>query len=226
MTQGTDIGRLRDEASREDYASMARLARALYASGLGPREVLREAYGTDFPDEVFVLVGAGLSSLDLLAYFTHQPWQLAVPPGQDGPEEGGSEEDPGPLAETELLVLALDPDLLPLAQIPAATSAGDDRIVCYRIEELRAGRTTVHCLRAAPYPYSELRDTEAVRCGDSLLEVLYEVHADGLRRLEEELHQPWNRGAGSVDPGEVEQARATLDLVEELRRRAAGRQEG
>lgn len=231
MTPGTDIGRLRDEASREDYASMARLARALYASGLGPREVLREAYGTDFPDEVFVLVGAGLSSLDLLAYFTPQPWQLAVPPerdgpGEDGSEQGGPEEVPGPLAETELLVLALDPGLLPLAQIPAATSAGDDRVVCYRIEELRAGRTTVHCLRAAPYPYSELRDTEAVRCGDSLLEVLYEVHADDLRRLEEELRQPWNRGAGSVDPGEVEQARASLELIEELRRRAAGRQEG
>ncbi|MBL1111561.1 hypothetical protein JK364_03910 [Streptomyces sp. 110] len=200
---------------------MARLARALYASGLGPREVLREAYGTGFPEEVFVLVGAGLSALDLLAYFTHQPWQLAVPP-----EQGGPEKVPGPLAETEQLVLALDPGLLPLVQIPAATSAGDDRIVCYRFEELRAGRPTAYCLRAAPYPYSELRNTEAARCGESLLAVLDEVHADALRRLEEELQQPWNRGAGSVDPGEVEEARASLELVRTLRRRAAGRQEG
>ncbi|MGV9855493.1 hypothetical protein ACWDWU_43095 [Streptomyces sp. NPDC003442] len=221
MNPEADIGRLRDEASREDYASMARLARALYASGLGPREVLREAYGTGFPEEVFVLVGAGLSALDLLAYFTHQPWQLAVPP-----EQGGPEKVPGPLAETEQLVLALDPGLLPLVQIPAATSAGDDRIVCYRFEELRAGRPTAYCLRAAPYPYSELRDTEAARCGESLLAVLDEVHADALRRLEEELQQPWNRGAGSVDPGEVEEARASLELVRTLRRRAAGRQEG
>ncbi|MCQ8190684.1 hypothetical protein [Streptomyces rugosispiralis] len=221
MNPEADIGRLRDEASREDYASMARLARALYASGLGSREVLREAYGTGFPEEVFVLVGAGLSTLDLLAYFTHQPWQLAVPP-----EQGGPQEVPGPLAETEQLVLALDPGLLPLVQIPAATSAGDDRIVCYRFEELRAGLPTAFSLRAEPYPYSELRDTEAVRCGESLLAVLDEVHADDVRRLEGELHQPWNRGAGSVDRGEVEQAHASLELVRRLRRQATGRQEG
>ncbi|QLH27506.1 hypothetical protein HYQ63_43125 [Streptomyces sp. Rer75] len=200
---------------------MARLARALYDSGLGPREVLREAYGADFPEEVFVIVGAGLSSLDLLAYFTNQPWQLAVPP-----EQGGPADVPGPLDDTERLVLALDPGLLPLVQIPAATSAGDDHIVCYRTEELREGRPTVFCLRSAAYPYSEVRDAEAVRCGDSLLDVLYEVHADDARRLEEELHRPWNRGAGSVDRAEVEQAHASLELVEELRRKAAGRQEG
>ncbi|MGR3932383.1 hypothetical protein [Streptomyces sp. BRA346] len=215
------VERLREAASRDDYGSMARLARALYDSGLGPREVLREAYGASFPEEVFVIVGAGLSSLDLLAYFANQPWQLAVPP-----ERGGPADVPGPLDDTERLVLALDPGLVPLVQIPAATSAGDDHIVCYRTEELRAGRSTVFCLRSAAYPYSEVRDAEAVRCGDSLLDVLYEVHADEARRLDEESRQPWNRGAGAVDRAEVEQAHASLELVEELRRKAAGRQEG
>ncbi|MGA6155246.1 hypothetical protein ACPEIC_18065 [Stenotrophomonas sp. NPDC087984] len=213
--------RPRSEASRDDYASMARLARALYDSGLGPREVLRECYGVGLPDEVFAIVDAGLWSLDLLAYFTNQPWQLAVPPDRGGPADA-----PDPMADTELLVLALDPDLMPLVQIPAATAGADDRIVCYRIEELRAGRSTAFCLRAAPYPHSELRDAEAVRCGESLLAVLYEVHADDLRRLEEELHQPWNRGAGSVDRGEVEAAHASLELIQRLRGQASGRQEG
>ncbi|MFJ8691749.1 hypothetical protein [Streptomyces roseolilacinus] len=214
------VDRLREAASRDDYASMAGLARALYETGLDPREVLRVCYGTGFPEEVLTIVDAGLWSLDLLAYFTNQPWQMAVPPDRGGPAD-----DLDPIVDTELLVLALDPDLMPLAQIPAAKAGEDDRILCYRVEELRAGRATVFCLRAAPYPYSELRDTEATRCGDSLLSVLHEVHADELRRLEEELHRPWNRGAGSVDRREVEQAREAVELVRELWRRATA-QEG
>ncbi|URM88804.1 hypothetical protein LUW75_00835 [Streptomyces sp. MRC013] len=213
------VDRLRQAASRDDYASMASLARALYGTGLGAREVLRECYGTDFPEEVLTIVDAGLWSLDLLACFTNQPWQMAVPPDRGGPAD-----DLDPIVDTELLVLALDPDLVPLAQIPGVEAGEDDRVLCYRVGELRAGRPTVFCLRAAAYPYSELRDTEATRCGPSLLAVLHEVHADDLRRLEEELHQPWNRGAGSVDLGEVEQARAALERVRELSRRAASRE--
>ncbi|MFG1685157.1 hypothetical protein ACGFNP_33690 [Nonomuraea sp. NPDC049269] len=211
------VDRLRAEASREDYASMARLARVLYETGLGPREVLRECYGVMFPEELFVVVDAGLWSLDLLAYFTNQPWELAVPPDRGGPAE-----TPDAMADTESLILARDPDLVPLLQIPAARAGGNDRIVCYRLKELRAGRPTVFCLGAEPYPSVEVCGGEAVRCGESMLAVLYEEHVTDLRSLEEELHSTWNRGAGSVSGDEAKQARASLEMVVELQRQADG----
>ncbi|MFD8563136.1 hypothetical protein ACFV1N_38175 [Streptosporangium canum] len=205
------VDRLRAEASREDYASAARLARVLYETGLGPREVLCECYGVMFPEELFVVVDAGLWSLDLLAYFTNQPWELAIPPDRGGPTD-----TPDAVADTESHILARDPDLMPLLQIPAARAGEDDRIVCYWLEELRAGRPTVFCLGAAAYPTME------ARCGESMLAVLYEEHAADLRSLEEESHSPWNRGAGSVSGDEVRQARESLELVLELQRQAAG----
>lgn len=213
------VGRLRAGASRDDYASMARLARALYSTGLGPREVLRECYGVAFPEEVFVLVEAGLWSLDLLAYFTNQPWELAVPPGRGGPAEL-----PDVLADIESLLLARDPDLIPVLRIPAARAGEDDRIVCYRLRELRAGRSTVYCLHEEAYPAKGVREGEAVRCGDSVLAVLHEEHSASLCALEAEWNSPWNRGAGSVSGDEVAQARASLELVAQLRRTADGRQ--
>ncbi|WP_431903413.1 hypothetical protein [Nonomuraea sp. bgisy101] len=209
------------EASHADYPSMARLARALYETGLGPREVLRECYGVTFPEELFVVVDAGLWSLDLLAYFTDQPWELAIPPDRGGPAD-----TPGSMADTESLIVARDPDLMPLLQIPAAQAHEEDRIVCYRLEELRAGRPTVFCLGAEAYPSGQVREGEAVRCGESMLAVLYEEHAASLRSLEEEVHRPWNRGAGSVSWDEVEQARESLALVAELRRRAVVKDDG
>ncbi|MER5932598.1 hypothetical protein [Streptomyces sp. NPDC002054] len=210
---------LREEASRGDYGSMARLARALYGCGLGPREVVRECYGVDFPEEFFALVDAGPWVRYLLVYFTNQPWQLAVPPERGGPAEG-----PDEMADTELLILARDPDLMPLFQIPAYAPGEDDRVVCYRLAELRAGRPTLYCLDVTDYPGIEVRDTEAVRCGESMLTVLEDAHADDLRRLEEEARLPSNRGAGSVDRSEVDQASESLELVRELARKLAGPQ--
>ncbi|MET7463737.1 hypothetical protein [Nonomuraea sp. NPDC005501] len=209
------VERLRTEASREDYASMARLARALYETGLGPREVLRECYGVMFPEELYVIVDAGLWSLNLLAYFTNQPWELAVPP-----EHGGPVDTPDATADTESLIFARDPDLVPLLQIPAARAGEDDRIVCYRLEELQAGRSTVFCLGVEAYLTMKEREGEAVRCGESMLAVLYEEHAADFRSLEEEWNSPWNRGAGSVAGDAVKQARDSMELVMELQRQA------
>lgn len=213
------VGRLRAAASRDDYASMARLARALYGNGLCAHEVLRECYGVAFPEEVFVVVDAGLWSLDLLAYFTNQPWELAVLP-----ERGGPANLPDSLADIESLLLTRDPDLLPLLQIPAAQAGEDDRIVCYRLEELRAGRSTVFCLAVEAYPSTGLREGEPVRCGDSMLAVLREEHAASVRSLEEEWNSQGNVGAGSVSGDEIMQARASLEMVEELQRTADRRQ--
>ncbi|MFC8918414.1 hypothetical protein ACFT5C_21855 [Streptomyces sp. NPDC057116] len=203
------VDRLRARAARDDYASMARLARALYGTGLGPREVLHECYGVAFPDEVFVVAEGGLWRLHLLAVFTNQPWQLALPPDRGGPAAM-----PDGMVDMELRFLAGDPDLMPLVRIPAADPGREDRIVCYRLSELGAGRSTVFRL-------FESSDTEdALGCGGSLLEVLHAEHTAAVRRLEKEQRSPLNWGAGSVDE-ELDRAYESLDRVEELRRQAA-----
>ncbi|CAL9605065.1 hypothetical protein [Streptomyces sp. enrichment culture] len=205
---------LRAEASRDDYASMARLARALYETGLGPREVLRECYGVTFPPEVFVLVEGGLWRLELRARFTNQPWQPAVPPSLGGPSARVNS-----MRDTERRLLAEDPDLMPLCAVPAVAFDTPDQVVCYRLGELREGRSTVFAL-----PRTAAART-AVRCGDSLLEVLYGEHVRAVRRLEAQRDSPSNWGAGSVDDEEVEEEYAALERVRELRRRADARQE-
>lgn len=202
---------LRAGATRDNYASMARLARALYGTGLGPREVLRECYGVTFPDEVFVLAEGGLWRLHLLALFTNQPWQLALPPDRGGPAA-----TPDGMVDMELRFLAGDPDLMPLVRIPAADPGREDRVVCYRLSELRAGRSTVFRL----FESSDAED--ALGCGGSLLEVLHAEHTASVRRLEKEQRSPLNWGAGSVDE-ELDQAYESLERVEELQRRVAER---
>ncbi|MEV3987776.1 hypothetical protein AB0J57_02595 [Streptomyces sp. NPDC049837] len=203
------LDRLRAEASRDDYTSMARLARALYETGLGPREVLRECYGVTFPPEVFVVVEGGLWRLDLRARFTNQPWQLAVPPDHGGPSDRINS-----MVDTELRLLAEDPDLMPLFRIPAFQFDTADQVVCYRLSELREGRSTVFAL-----PRTAAAG-QAVRCGDGLLEVLHGEHVRAVRRLEAEQDNPSSWGAGSVDDEEVEEAYEALERVRELQRRA------
>lgn len=214
MTPDT-LGGLRAAASRDDYGSMTRLARALYGTGLGPRDVLRECYGVDFPPEVFVLVEGGLWRLDLRARFTDQPWQLAVPPELGGPSARITS-----MADTERRLLAEDPDLMPLCRVPAVEFDTPDQVVCYRLGELRAGRSTVFAL-----PRTAAAGA-AVRCGDSLLEVLHGEHVRAVRRLERERDDPSNWGAGAVDDEEVEEAHEALERVRELRRRAAAWRDG
>ncbi|MFE7129517.1 hypothetical protein ACFVIM_01510 [Streptomyces sp. NPDC057638] len=210
-----EIDRFRAEASREDYASMARLARALYGTGLGTREVLRQCYGVSFPEEVFVIADAGPWGLGLFARFTNQPWQLAVPPGRGGPAD-----TPGGMAAEERRIVAGDPDLLPAMRIPAAASEREDRLVCYRLGELRAGRSTAFRLWWSDSP------EEALYCGDSLLDVLHKEHARALRELQKEFFSPSNWGAGSVDHEEVEEAQETLERVRDFQRQVANRQLG
>ncbi|MFI6638408.1 hypothetical protein [Streptomyces sp. NPDC050504] len=216
-----DLAELRAQATRADYASMARLARALYADGLDAREVLRECYGVTFPDEVFAVVDAGLWALDLRANFTNQPWELAVPPTRGGPAER-----PDPLAEVEARLWERDPDLLPVLEVPGAGAGDADRVLCYRLTELRAGRPSVFALAEEPYPARGIAPGGAERCGDCLLDVVREEHARTLRALEEELNSPWNVGAGSLAADEVEDARATLEHIDRLRGTVDGQRDG
>lgn len=201
------------EASRADYASMARLARALYQEGLGPREVLRRCYGVEFPEELFAILEAGSQALPLMMVYTNQPWELAVPPDRGGPRPVAHLLD-----DVERKVYARDPDLVPLGLILNSHSRWAGRVLCYRLAELDAGRPAVFGIEEEVRP-----DDQVVRCGDSLLEVLREHHADVLRGLEAEWRHPSNFGAGSVDLEELAEVRSLVERIGELERRIASR---
>ncbi|GII62807.1 hypothetical protein Skr01_28920 [Sphaerisporangium krabiense] len=201
------IERLHAKASRADYASMARLAKALYAHGAHPREVLRRCYGVDFPPEYFLIAGQRRSGLHLLVTFTNQPWKLGVPPSQ-----GGSMPGPYQLIErTERRIFARDPDLVPLMRLSGFGLKVYDTVICYRLTELRQGAATVFGIKQRANP-----DDAVVRLGDSMLEVLHAHHVDHVHHLEWVLEQPWNRGFGALDRKSVEDVRSLVEQIEDL----------
>jgi hypothetical protein len=206
------IERLRAESSRGDYASMIRLARALYDAGLGPREVVRQCYGVAFPEEFFAMTEAGLAVLHLLVVYTNQPWEVAIPPDRDGPRPV-----PHLLDDVERKIYARDPDLVPLVLINT-DSRSVGTVICYRLAELQAGRATVFGIGKDVTP----RD-EVVRRGESLLAVLHEHHVDDLRGLERKWGHPSNRGAGSIDLEDLAEVRSLIERIEELQRQVASR---
>ena len=197
---------LRAEASRDDYPSMARLARALYETGLGPREVLRECYGVEFPAEFFVLHEADPS---LLFLFTNQPANLAVPLDRGGPPPTAD-----PMSKTERDVFTRDPDLVPLVLCLKAYAAFGGKFLCYRLSELAAGRSTVFAIERYATP-----DSEITRAGDSLLAALYEHHTAHLAWVEaEERATAGQSGGGTVDEEDIAIAQERLVEIEDLRR--------
>ena len=205
------IERLHSGSTRGDYASMARLARALYAAGFRPREVLRRCYGVVFPEEFFVIAEA--APLALLMVYTNQPWELAVPP-----DRGGLRPVPHLTDEIERKIFTRDPDLVPLAVILEPHTRLYGTVLCYRLADLRAGRSTVFGVGREVTP----SDT-AERLGDSLLGVLHGHHVDVLRWHEERFGHPSNRGAGSIELSDLAQVRSLLERVEELQRQVAAR---
>jgi len=209
----TDLERLKREASRNDYRSMARLARALYESGETVRRVLRECYGVEFPEELLAIVDARARRRAPHAQFTNQPWRLAVPLGQGGPAP-----EPHGLEVIEQRTFAVDPALVPLLVLRNPDSVHGNSLLCYRLDELAAGRSTVIGLRAFWY-----RDSVAIPepYGDSLVGVLHEHFAENAHRLERELDSPSNRGAGSIDPTYVSDAQGALARVEDIERQLA-----
>ncbi len=212
---GNDLDQLRAEASRADYASMARLARALYRHGLGPREVLRECYGVSFPEEVFVVTDARPLKPRLLMDLTNQPWLLVLPT-----ERGGLPEEPYGDHEVERELFHRDPDLLPLATMLDADDEHGDLVACYRLSELADGRTTVFgCY------LTHVLDDKVSRHGDSLLEVLHKHVAEHLRQVKDEVGQPGNLGAGSLDDQNIASAQQMVERVEEFQREVTSRQE-
>jgi hypothetical protein len=208
---GDPLEQLRAEASRADYASMARLARALYATGLRSRQVLRECYGVEFPEEFLVTAGERLPRSKLLANFTNQPWKIGKPANQGGPPAAATELT----EENERRIFARDPDLMPLMELIGHGTRLEDMMICYRQSGLRAGSTTIFGVRTPVAP-----DGQVEECGESLLAVLHAHHVAYLRHKEWIIRQPWERGEGSYSQRDVDSAAALVSRVEALQRQA------
>ncbi|MFJ4741140.1 hypothetical protein [Streptomyces sp. NPDC088775] len=207
------MSRARAETAHRDYPSMARWARALYETGRGPREVVRECYGTDFPEEFFLLAEENPHASDLLVDFTNQPWRLAVPLS-----EGGPPPEPDSREEIERRVFARDPGLLPLVVSLGMDTPLSNRVFCYHLDELHAGRPTVFGIGK-----SVRANEETVRFGGSLLDVLHRHHADYLALLTRQIGLPSNRGTGALIDEDVEEAQLLLEQVEQLQQKLADR---
>jgi hypothetical protein len=214
LVDSDDLERLRTDAASRDYPAMARLARALYENGLTTEQVLHECYGVEFPRELIVIADANPYALDLLATWTNQPWQLAIPLNRGGPASRADTIEP-----MERRLHDLDPDLLPLLFLvrPGIDVDDDELVLCYRLTELTAGRPTIFGVRQAA-----TRLDEVARRGDSLLAALHDHHAKYLHELEGELEKWYRKEADFVDEDEVEEVRALLDQVEAFQRAAEG----
>jgi hypothetical protein len=170
-----ELDALRAQASRADLASMARLALALHADGLRQRDVIRECYGVDFPDEFFAIA----ADLPLAGEWPSSfAWQVAVPPAR-----GGALEQPYRWNYTELALYARDPDLVPLLSLYDLNTNYGGQQLCYRLSELAAGRSAV-------FGVDTVEPDEATWCGSSLLDVLLAYHSEILARLELLSRQP------------------------------------
>jgi hypothetical protein len=184
----------------------------LYAEGVRSRQVLRQCYGVDLPEEFFATAGERLAWPRLMVHFTNQPWKLGIPANQGGP----------PLSPTELMdpterrIFARDPDLVPLMELHGSGTKLDDTVLCYRLTELRLGSTAVFGVKKSVDPADKI-----VYCGESLLAVLHAHHSDYLHRMEWIMEQPWNFGFGALDERAVDEARSLVGRVEALQRQAA-----
>lgn len=204
---GAMVERLRARSSRRDHASMARLASALYAKELRPRDVLQRCYGVALPAEFFATAVERLATPHLMATFTGQPWDLGVPPGPGGPPTGTT-------ASVEQRIFDRDPDLVPLMELIGEGTDLRRTVICYRLTELRLGNTAVFGINKNV----TVRD-QIVLCGRSLLTVLHRHHIELLRHYEEEMRQPQNWGADALDPRAVNEMRFLIGKVEALQRR-------
>jgi hypothetical protein len=187
---------------------MARLARALYARGLDPPNVLFECYGVGFPAEFFAVAAQRTMTPRLLVSFTDQPWGIAVPPSEGGPPDIGRGQDPALQR-----ILTADPDLMPLMEFGPVGHSRHGVTVCYRLSMLADDRTDVYAFTGRRGP--------VVRYGDSLLDVLYAHHVKHLRWNEWYVEQPWNYGIEWMSDREVDEARALVERIESIQRRIA-----
>ncbi|MEO7096850.1 MAG: hypothetical protein ABI175_26565 [Polyangiales bacterium] len=195
-----------------DYVAMATLARRLLEAGKSQSEVLEACYGVRFPEEVFALAELVAEGREPSALYNYLPWNLLIPLERGGPPTDLEADD------VEPRVFALDPSLVPLMILRGDFYEYAGAMICYRLDELAAGRTTIWGFQS-----DLMDDAVAKQYGDSIAAVIHAECADTVRRLENEYVSPYNRGAGSLDRAELDGARDNLARAEELIRRTAAR---
>jgi hypothetical protein len=188
--------------SAEEYESMARLARSMLEEGRSNEEILRACYGVAFPVEALVIAEMILEDVEPHVSYLQRPWELLTPLSQGGPRPANV------LDEDQQRLKELDSNLIGLVRL---YGDGSRRLLCYRKEELAAGRSTVFAL-----PEDLPAGCVAKQVGDSLGAVLREYHQRRVRAAEAEYASPGNRGAGSIDAEEVEGERQGLVRAEDL----------
>ena len=194
-----------------DHHAMARRARALYEAGRDPREVMRECYGVDFPDEFYVVAEA---TPRLMFKYTVLPWGLARPLDRGGPPQTTA-----PLDTFERPVLDRDPDLIPLGMclgVDEGIGAGlGGHFLCYRRSELAAGRSTVVSIDFQADP-----DCPITPRADSLLAALHAHLTEDEIRMTQERHRTAGHSGGSTwDDEDLAAAHEFVAKIEELQRR-------
>ncbi len=210
MTGERPDDRLRAEAAGGDHHALARFAHALYKSGLGPREVLRECYGVEFPVEFFVISEA---EPQLMFRFTILPWALARTPDRGGPPRTAALLD-----SLDRRVLDRDPDLIPLG---LCLGVDDDidfglggEFLCYRRSELAAGRSAVFSVA-----FDNTAESPITAWGDSLLEALHEHHAaNAVWTGQERRRTAGHSGGSAFDDEDVAAANKCVTDIEALQR--------
>lgn len=168
--------------------------------------MLRDCYGVPFPDEFFVIAATVVEQRAVPAIYTDRPWNLVTPLDRGGPPDANPTKQ-----KFELRLEALDPDLVPLLALSSDRHTHGGAWICYQRNELADGRSTVvgvprrFAEGAIPQPF-----------GNSLTSVLVEHFADLARQLETQYEHPSNQGAGSVEEGEVANARRWLAQAEAI----------
>ena len=207
-----DLSEIKKGARQDDYPSMEALARAALDAGQTPAEMLRTCYGVSFPAEVHMIDTMRGERRALPGTYANQPWSLLAL------ARGASDELRPMIGEYERRARTIDERLLPLLLLQDDGGTHSGWFVCYRIDELAAGRPTIVAL-VPDFWNRGARDVQ--RLGDSLAGVLHEHFASAAKRIQAEYESPSNRGAGSAEEGEVTHAQEMLARADDLVRAVA-----
>ncbi|MEN0062737.1 MAG: hypothetical protein AAGA48_11345 [Myxococcota bacterium] len=190
---------------RHDFDAMVELVEALAKAGRSRRQALDEAYGATFPDEFFAIAKARTRDRAPRGRYSNLPWQLvADAPRHDATFPQGLED----------AARSVDPDLIPLLMIGGIDYVYGGSLLCYRLDELRDGRSTLfgfHYKSIPPY-------SEATKYGESLIAVLLDHCRDEYGGLESEIDVPYRRAAGAADASDLERSHDRLARVEAIYR--------
>jgi hypothetical protein len=170
--------------------------------GRSHAEILRACYGVEFPVEFLVLAEMFAADAEPPGNYPLRPWELLTPLARGGPR-----------AESNILDDAqqrLDPSLIALVSLYDGGKHGE-KLLCYRRDELAAGRSTIFALR------ENVPDgAEAKQIGDSLGAIFVEHCESRVQRAEDEYNGPYRGRAGAIDWGEVEHEHECLARADEL----------